>query len=120
MISHNFITYYFQNNNNNKKYQLLNNLVKIQFTGIQSNTNEPIDCCMYYDGFTKAWIPLPDMPYRLIRHRSNVIEQKGRDYRWLIAGGLSKCFFVCIFVCIDYITQLHTYNGQLNVLSEFF
>jgi len=58
--------------------------------GIQSNTTEPIDCCMYYDGFTKAWIPLPDMPYRLIRHRSNVIEQKGRDYRWLIAGGLSE------------------------------
>ena len=76
----------------------------IYTAGIQSNTTEPIDCCMYYDGFTKAWIPLPDMPYRLIRHRSNVIEQKGRDYRWLIAGGLSKCFFVCILVCIDYIT----------------
>ena len=85
--------------------------MKIQFTGIQSNTNEPIDCCMYYDGFTKAWIPLPDMPYRLIRHRSNVIEQKGRDYRWLIAGGLSKCF-LCVYLlyCMVYITPSTTDN----------
>ena len=85
----------------------------IYTAGIQSNTTEPIDCCMYYDGFTKAWIPLPDMPYRLIRHRSNVIEQKGRDYRWLIAGGLSKCWcFLCVYLlyCMVYITPSTTDN----------
>ena len=59
-------------------------------SGIIESTSDPSDSCMFYDCFTKSWIPLPDMPRRLIGHRSNVIRQKGRDWRWLIAGGIGK------------------------------
>ena len=51
---------------------------------------ESTNVCMYYDCFTDTWVPVTDIPAKLLCHRGNVIKHKGRDYKWLIAGGLSE------------------------------
>ena len=51
---------------------------------------ESTNVCMYYDCFTDTWVPITDIPAKLLCHRGNVIKHKGRDYKWLIAGGLGE------------------------------
>jgi len=60
-------------------------------SGILDNAASPMEStnvCMYYDCFTDTWVPVTDIPAKLLCHRGNVIKHKGRDYKWLIAGGL--------------------------------
>ena len=56
------------------------------------NTDPPINqtlskSCYFYDCFSGNWTEIASTPSALIYHSANKIMHKGRDYKWMIAGG---------------------------------
>ena len=73
---------------------------------------ESTNVCMYYDCFTDTWVPVTDIPAKLLCHRGNVIKHKGRDYKWLIAGGLSE------YLILKNVCEYTKYNLMLMINNQ--